>query len=380
MNRLSILIKLTRNALRYRYGKITGRAGPVQALSLEITRRCIARCVMCNIWKTPSPEGDLPLSTWLRMLESPALTDLIEVDITGGEPFLRQDLGDLVTAIARFKERRLPHLRTVAITTNGFLTRRILRVTAKMAETLRKQGIDLVFAVAMDGVGEIHESIRGVKRCWTKLNDTIEGLCQLRERFSNLVIGVKTTVLPVNMGELESITRYASERGLFSIISPCILTGVRYANLDRAVDLQFSDTELEELARFYGSDLFRWSYHRKVLLDFLRTGRVEKPCTVGFNYFFVRSTGDVYPCPLVDHCIGNIQDEPLERLIHSHEAVHFRKTSGTRGECRTCTEPGLERYALPFEGIHYAGLLLRMPRKDFAEIHMHLGLDKYFGK
>jgi hypothetical protein len=39
----------------------------------------------------------------------------------------------------------------------------------------------------------------------------------------------------------------------------------------------------------------------------------------------------------------------------------------------------LERYALPFEGLAYASLALRMSPEDFAEFHMHLGLDKYVG-
>ena len=73
-------------------------------------------------------------------------------------------------------------------------------------------------------------------------------------------------------------------------------------------------------------------------MDCLQKGRVDKPCTVGFNYFFIRSSGDVYPCPLIDHRIGNIQDTSLERLIHSKEAALFRKISGTHDECRTCTE------------------------------------------
>jgi MoaA/NifB/PqqE/SkfB family radical SAM enzyme len=378
MKRLSTLLTLTRNAIRYRLSRRTGGSCPIQAISLEITHRCIARCVMCNIWRIPPTVQDLPSSIWMRLLRSPALKDLREVDVTGGEPFLRQDLGDLVMTIAGQKASHTPHVRTVAITTNGFLTRRILKVTSEMAETLGNNGIDLVFALAMDGVGDIHDTIRGTKGCWNKLNSTIKGLCELRERFPNLVMGIKTTVLPMNVDELDSIAHYAKERGLFTIISPWIRTGVRYANLGQGADLQFSDADLEKLVRFYSSDLFRWSYHRKVLMDLLRDRIVKKPCTVGFNYFFVRSTGDVYPCPLINRCIGNIQDEPLENLIRGQEAVRFRKTSRTHKECHTCTEPGLERYSLAFEGITYAGLLLRMRHQDFAQFHMHLGLNKYF--
>jgi hypothetical protein len=68
----------------------------------------------------------------------------------------------------------------------------------------------------------------------------------------------------------------------------------------------------------------------------------------------------------------------LEDLIRSPRAALFRKSIGTHQECHVCTEPGLERYALPFEGSTYAGILLRMPKKKGEELHRHLGLDKYF--
>jgi len=378
MKRLRTLLQLGRNAVRYRASKLTGWPCPVEAVSLEVTRRCIARCVMCNIWKTPSSTEDLPIATWVNLLRSRALRSLREVDITGGEPFLRRDLPTLVTAIADGKSELFPELKTVAITTNGFLTGRLLRMTQDMARTLQQAHIELVLAVAMDGIGEAHERIRGVKGSWPKLDRTIDGLVRLRAEFPNVVVGIKMTILPTNIDELESVTQYAGARGLFTIVSPCILTEVRYANRDRAVDLRFSERDREQLKSFYSRDASGWSYHRKVLLDYVIAGHVHKPCTAGFNYFFIRSTGDVYPCPLINHPIGNITDEPLESLLRSPRAARFRKDIGTYRECGSCTEPGLERYALPFEGMTYAGLLLRMSSKEADEMHRHLGLDKYF--
>ena len=84
MNRLPILLNLVRNAMRYRVSKVTGWPCSVEAISLEITRRCIGRCVMCNIWKNASKAEDLPIDTWLNLLRSPALRTLRELDITGG--------------------------------------------------------------------------------------------------------------------------------------------------------------------------------------------------------------------------------------------------------------------------------------------------------
>ncbi|HMK34107.1 MAG TPA: radical SAM protein [Desulfomonilaceae bacterium] len=357
--------------------RLTGASCPIQALSLEITHRCIARCTMCNIWKIPDTVEDLPLSEWLKLLASSELKQLREIDITGGEPFLRNDIVNLVEAISRSKRDRYPKLRTVAVTTNGLLTQRILKGADVMAGHLNRSHIDMVFAVALDAIGELHDNIRGVPGAWPKVLETIEGLCRLRNTFPNLVIGVKTTIIPKNVGHLEDIAIFAQERGLFTIISPRILTGVRYGNLDRADDLVFTKENLDDLAMFCSSDLFRGGYHRKVLMDLFEKGRVTKPCTAGFNYFFVRSTGDVYPCPLTDCCLGNIQRSSLGDLVQSSKARGFRRQCGTFTECETCTEPGLERYALPFEAIAYGRLMNELSYNDFVQLHRHIGLDKY---
>jgi sulfatase maturation enzyme AslB (radical SAM superfamily) len=247
-----------------------------------------------------------------------------------------------------------------------------------MLERLAPKGIHLVMALAMDGVGEIHDKIRNYKDAWTKVNETIQGLKSIRRMRQNLVIGLKTTVLPSNIDQLESISAYAAENELFTIISPCIITENRYRNIDRKDDLAFSENEIEEMVRFYKSSHFQWDFHRSHLVNYLKTGLMKKPCSAGFNYFFIRSNGEVYPCPLIKVKLGNIQEAGIEVLFFSKTASSFRRQVGKHPECRTCTEPGLERYALPFEGFTYLSLMMRMGRRNFLELHHHMGLDKYF--
>jgi hypothetical protein len=105
---------------------------------------------------------------------------------------------------------------------------------------------------------------------------------------------------------------------------------------------------------------------------------MDKPCSAGFNYFFIRSTGELYACPIIDALLGNVKAAPLEKLIRSTKAARFRKDILTFPECKTCTEPGLERYALPFEGFHYLRQFFKLGSKGFLSLHRHMGLEKYF--
>lgn len=199
----------------------------------------------------------------------------------------------------------------------------------------------------------------------------------MREASSNLIIGLKTTVLPINAGELKKVADYADARGLFTFISPCIITEGRYLNKDLSAGLAFSMEDIRKMIGFYRAEVFRWSYHRDSLLGYLNNGFVKKPCTCGFNYFFVRSNGDVYLCPLVNRCTGNVNETGVRNIFYSETARRIRKKVGSLPECRRCTEPGLERYALPYEGFAYLSLLLKTGKKRFLEAHRHMGLNKY---
>jgi MoaA/NifB/PqqE/SkfB family radical SAM enzyme len=372
-----LALKLFRNGIRYRYLRATGNPAKPHAVSIEITQRCIARCIMCNIWQSRGGV-DLSIEDWIGLLSSPFFSELRELDVTGGEPFLRKDLLELIDSVSHLKEDHFRNIKSLAITTNGFLTHRIFELTEKMLERLAPKGIDLVVVLAMDGVGEIHDKIRNYKDAWTKVNHTIQGLRDIRKGTKHLIVGLKTTVLPQNIDQLEKISSYADENELFTIISPCIITANRYRNIDRKDDLAFSENEIERMVQFYRSGHFQWDFHGSRLVKYLETGVMRKPCSAGFNYFFIRSNGEVYPCPLIKWKLGNIKETRIEDLFLSKTASSFRKQVGRHPECRTCTEPGLERYALPFEGFTYLSLMVRMGRRDFLKLHHHMGLDKYF--
>ena len=381
MNRelAGIVARLCLNSLYFRWLRAAGKPTGTTAVSIEVTHECIARCRMCNIWKIPVEVPNLPVADWLRLLASPELVDLRELDVTGGEPFLRSDLEDLFCGICELKRSHLKNLKAVALTTNGFLTRRVVAAVEDIAGRFLRERIELVMVCAMDAAGPVHERIRRVKDAWPKLNATLQGLVALRRRYPNLIIGLKTTILPINVDELDGIADYADAHGLFTIISPCIITKGRYLNPELAGELAFRAEDTAKMIDFYQRQRSAWNYHGSRLIGYFRTGVMHKPCTCGYNYFFVRSNGDVYLCPLVDRCVGNIRVRPLREILFSNAANRLRKGVGRFDECRTCTEPGLERFSLPLAGFAYLSLLPRLGQSNFLAFHRHMGLDKYLG-
>ena len=375
---LKLVLRLIKNGIRFRCRQFSGKPSMPQALSLEVTHDCIARCIMCNIWKIPEAVPNLPISGWKELLSSELFSDVRELDVTGGEPFIRDDLTEFFDTICELKYKNLKSLQSIAVTTNGLLTDRVVTATGKILSALRKEGLDLVVVCAMDAVGEIHNRIRNVKNAWSKVSMTIEELGRLRNEHSNLILGLKSTILPLNIDELSKILAFAESRKLFVIISPCIFTEGRYLNLDRTADLAFSREDIDKMIVFFSSDRFRWNFHAESLINFFKTGVMKKPCSCGFNYLFVRSNGEVFLCPLIKESVGNVTTTDVSELYHSTKANAIRKKIGKFPQCRSCTEPGLERYSLPYEGFQYLKLCLKMDRNGFRQLHEHLGMNKYF--
>ncbi len=131
------------------------------------------------------------------------------------------------------------------------------------------------------------------------------------------------------------------------------------------------------MVRFFASPRFSWSGHREALVRYLRTGTMRKPCSAGFNTLFVRYNGDVCPCPVAPVVAGNLRGQSLGDVYRSAIATDFRKRVRSLPDCRVCTEPGLERTALTFEGACALRLAWRAGGREFDRMVQQMGLDKF---
>lgn len=377
---LSLAGQLAFNSLRYRYLKKRTFPGKIEALSLEITHRCICRCIMCNIWKIPNDAKELSMDKWADLLGNPCFSNLVELDITGGEPFLKKDLPLFFDAVKSHKKNNLKRLKSIAVTTNALLTARVLDTTEQILKTLEGSGIQLVLACAMDATDDLHDQIRNYPGAFQKLEKTLSGLMALRSRFPGLILGLKTTILPVNIDQLSSIDQFCRQHNLFGILSPLIITGGRYLNQNCGKKFTFNDSQINQMISFFNRDNLQWSYHARALKDYYRKGKTKKVCSCGLNYAFIRSSGDVHLCPLLSDSAGSILKADFSDIWHSGKARQIRGQVGHTELCSRCTEPGLERYSLYYEGWSYLKLMLEMGPKKFQQFHMYMGLDHYFQK
>ena len=377
------VIRLLRNAFRFRRSRLTGAVPKPEAVSLSLTNRCNSHCIMCHIWQQAreTPDiGSLELSgdEITGLLSRPLFSELVELDLTGGEPHLRDDLADIALSLAGLKRSYLPCLKSIIITSNGLLPERIVTNYRKILEGLRDTGMELVSVASLDGIGELHDTIRGTSGAYESAIKTLDGLLELRETYPNYHIGIKTTILPQNIDALDDILDFALERKLFHVISPAFFTEARFRNREKKETLDLRPEDYQKVLKLYSREELRTGYFYSRARDFLNTGRKQWTCTACYNYLFIEFDGTVYPCELLSKSIGNIREQDIDDIWNGSEARRLRKVIGKHSRCRGCIEPGAVRYSAYTEGLSYLGFIRQLGKSEYRETLLNEGYVKYF--
>jgi radical SAM protein with 4Fe4S-binding SPASM domain len=291
---------------------------PVDAL-LAVTYKCNARCTMCNIWRTPA-QNELSPEEWSNV--PPALRD---INISGGEPFLREDLPSLVEVF----RNRCPRARII-ISSNGIGPERIRGVASLLVRIDPTIGV----GISIDGIGETHDRIRGVRGAYLQATESLEilkgaGVKDLRVAF---------TAVEQNLDEMEDV--YELSRRL-EVEFSCVVahdseiyfrTEGKFVKSTGTLITRLNSVALKELATSSPKRWFR-SYFYKGLADYLRDGRRMLPCLAGDATLFIDPTGEVYPCNVLGLSMGNIRDRAFNELWSAEKAVDVRR------KVRACSRP-----------------------------------------
>ena len=378
-------LRLFCNGLKFRYLRLIGAPLKPRVLSLAVTNRCNSHCIMCHIWKKAREQPDIksletPKDEIIDLLSRPLFSELVELDLTGGEPHLRDDLADIVIEIGELKKRFLPRLRSIIVASNGLLPQRVISNYQKISEGLKDTGIDIVSVSSIDGIGQTHDRIRGTKSAFELATQTINGLLELRKACPRFLAGIKTTILPDNVNELGAILDFALERELFHIISSAYFTETRFRNLDTREELALSPQQREEALKFYSRDELKTSYFYQTARDVSIAGKKQWLCAALYNYMFIDYDGKVYPCEIMSAPIGNIKEQAIEDIWNGSLARYWRRKIGKWACCRNCHEPGAIRYSAYDGGFSYLKFLVKSGRHKFNETFYQEGFAKYSGR
>lgn len=283
-------------------------------VALEITSRCNLRCRYCYFFNNPAVEyRDLPTDEWLKFFDELGALGVMNLTLAGGEPFIREDLPELIEGIVRNRMR-------FSFLSNGTL------ITDNIAALIARTGRCEYVQVSVDGsCAETHDSCRGKG----SFEGAVRGIKTLRRH--GIGTAVRVTIHRNNVHDLENIAHFLLEElGLpdFSTNS----AGYMGTCCKNAGDLLLNIEERKEamatLLRLSNHYAGRISATAGPLADSRMWTRMEeareqgKPafsngghltgCGCPRNKITVRADGVIVPCNMLAHIeLGRINQESL---------------------------------------------------------------------
>lgn len=298
-----------------KYGmRMFSKHGMPLYLILFVTTKCNCKCRHCFVWKELNTNNkDLTLEEFKKISES--MDNLLLLNLTGGEPFLRRDLPEIVNLF--YKNN---HVRHIAIPTNGMLKKEILRSTRAILKSC--PDANLVIDVSLDDIGEAHDKIRGTKGAFQKAISSFKGLMALKKEFPNLGVGTLTTAMSINQTRLKEIYSYIKDNLKPDMASINLIRGqpregaTKNINIDyyqKVAEFLEQDIRSKAIKGHRGFAFSSFSTALKVLTHRMinRTIREKKflmPCYAGTLSAVIYSDGKLFPCELLNKEIANLRD------------------------------------------------------------------------
>jgi len=279
------------------------KKGPLFA-TYNVTFRCNSRCEYCEYWRSSWPElgANESITVIKRIAESGARM----LDFSGGEPTLRNDIGDLIM---------LSHDLGLFTTmnTNG------LAVRNDMISKFRA-GLEAI-TVSIDGPEEVHDKVRGIKGGYRKAIESIKTY-----RASGIRTGISTVLSTQNRGKIKMM--------LSNIIDVVDFVTVQPQNPPTGIP---PDPEDISAIRELGSKLIvPKEYLRHI--EYYSTNRFEKMCDAIELYFSVDPEGYLNPCPQrSDIKIGKLTEHSYQELVNKYYPAFKDKVSACNGCYLACT-------------------------------------------
>jgi len=347
-------------------------------LTFSVTNRCQSQCATCNIWRCYRDDParlreELTLPEIERVFRS--IGPVYFFNLSGGEPFLRDDLPEIVRLAVLHLKPRVIHCPT-----NALAPDRIVTVTRKILTTIREISPSTLFTIkpSFDGVGPLHDQIRGVPGNFESLLLTVDGLKKLKQEHAALHVGLGTVISRRNIDHLTEIQSYALKLGVDTYISEI---AEERAEMSNSADGMTPDPDEYELAvRSFGerieetlptlSGLSRVTQTLRTLyydlaVRILREKRQVIPCYAAISNAHLSAHGEIWPCAVLGtpRSLGNVR-------AHDHDFRKIWASDGAREVRRFIRSGGCQ---CPLANQAYANLLLHGPSVLNAIVRSFLG-------
>jgi MoaA/NifB/PqqE/SkfB family radical SAM enzyme len=308
------------------------RLRPVN-VTISTTFRCNSRCLTCNVYERPVVE--LTAEEWERVFVALGRS-VTWFPFSGGEPFLRPDLVDIIESAYR---RCRP--KVVNIPTNGTFPDRVVKGVERLTGLFK--GTQLVINVSLDAVGERNDAIRGYKKDFELATETFRRLKELHA--ANLTVGIHSVVSTHNVHDFPAIAdqlmalrpdQYIAEPAEERVELQTMESGITptpgdfdtaIGHLERRLS-ERADDGLPALTR-----AIRLVYYR-LARETIRRQEQTIPCYAAISSAHIAADGSVWGCCVKAKPLGNIRESNFDfDAIWRSAAARRERRSIKNKEC-----------------------------------------------
>ncbi len=246
---------------------------PLRVVFLELTKKCNLRCKHCYVPDCDNiisvgTENQINFSNILNLVHQVDELGVMEIQLTGGEPFV---LPYILDVIRKIQSRLIP----CSIFTNGTL------IGEKDFDYLSNNNYGLMFYISLDGYEETHDTFRRVKGSFRKTVRTIKRLIEM-----GCDVRINTSVGGHNIKEMPQFIKFVNRE--FSTLHRLVTVEA----IGRAKeDMTINPEEFSDLLRESQNTLEFLDNHDSIV-DWSTPA-----CGIGSSMLFIDAYGNVSFCP-----------------------------------------------------------------------------------
>lgn len=265
---------------------------------------------MCNVWKYPTKREEEFKPSLLEKLPQ-----LDFANVTGGEPFIRDDIQEIVCTLEKKAKR-------IVISTSGYFTEKILDIA--------KKNKNIGIRISIEGLPAANDELRGVK---DGFDHGLRTLLEL-QRLGLKDIGFGVTVSDRNASDM--IELYQLAKGMnVEFATAAVHNSYYFHKYDNQITKKDEVIAcFEELIRdlLKGKRIKNWyrAYFNYGLVNYIRGNKRLLPCEAGTENFFLDPWGEIRPCNGMEENIwfesmGNLNEKSFEEIWYGERARQIRE-------------------------------------------------------
>ncbi|MEW6555752.1 MAG: radical SAM protein [Elusimicrobiota bacterium] len=317
-----------------------------EQVTFFVTNRCNMNCQHCFYRQNLNKANvEFTLDELKRII--PSLGRFSFLSLTGGEPFLREDLSEIAGLFVNINK-----VARISIPTNGFFTEKIFDSTRKILKIAGKTKI--LVKISIDGIGEKHDNIRAIDGSFNKDIETFTVLKGLKQKYPNFKLGILLTFSKLNQDTLSDTYTYIKNN-----LSPDVV-GLNFSRRNftdsSTNDINIADYQklyfqilndlLKEKKNGFGFYEFYSAYKTKIselVTEIVNTKKYPIDCYAGRLSTVIDSSLDVYPCESLDKKLGNLRDYDYNfRSLWFSDAAEKTREYIADGRCWCTNECNLQ--------------------------------------